>query len=136
MTWLCVVCVFLPGLSFAQYNHQHKFLCVNMATSWIWDLLQFCKEFWSHKQSCIQMKELLSGSFVIHYDLHVHENAEIIMSLQMTYLLWHIKIQRNSKTQLLNASLEMHDNYSVLNIFLFFQQSEIHILYTEHMLLL
>lgn len=34
----CNICA---GLSFAQYNHQHKFLCVNMATFWIWDLLQF-----------------------------------------------------------------------------------------------
>lgn len=101
-----IVCVCLPGLSFAQYSHQHKFLCVNMATFWIWDLLQFCKEILSHKQLCIQMKELLSGSFEICDDLHVHEKvkaiyAEIIMSLQMTYPLWHIKMQTNSTIECL-----------------------------------
>lgn len=113
-----IVCVCLPGLSFAQYSHQHKFLCVNMATFWIWDLLQFCKEILSHKQLCIQMKELLSGSFEICDDLHVHEKvkaiyAEIIMSLQMTYPLWHIKMQTNSTIECIFGNAW---HISVLNI--------------------
>lgn len=43
----------------------------------------------------------ITGSFEICDDLHVHEKvkaiyAEIIMSLQMNYPLWHIKMQTNS----------------------------------------
>lgn len=127
LIWHDCMCVCLPGLSFAQYSHQHKFLCVNMATFWIWDLLQFCEEILSHKQLCIQMKELLSGSFEICDDLHVHEKvkaiyAEIIMSLQMTYPLWHIKMQTNSTIECIFGNAW---HISVLNIFLLFQQSKI-----------
>lgn len=62
---------------------------------------------------CIQMKELLSGSFEICDDLHVHEKVKAIYAEIIIHFKWliHYDTLKCKQTAQLNASLEMHDTF-------------------------
>lgn len=62
---------------------------------------------------CIQMKELLSDSFEICDDLHVHEKVKAIYEEIIIHFKWliHYDTLKCKQTAQLNASLEMHDTF-------------------------